>query len=198
MGPEASVILGTRLDASQRETLDEMIRSVSTRRAAGQFFVRTTAAVGGSYEREPWEEDWPFEVSVAERADESTDEVDRFRNLIEDAFGVRPGDSIRLSAWRNGDGPHRILGELCLAFAERFGGIISFGGALEPRRYDLYGIEADWADVAPYSDAMLAGMPGKLLAVPYRTARDTDWVSHFGDSTFMRAWLSHPGFHMIK
>src|SRR3954447_25903094 len=114
MGPDASVILGRPLTGRARRELDDMIRSVSTRRTAGQFFVRTTVAVGGSYEREPWEEDWPFEVTVAERAegeeggrlegrggegaDKSTDGVHGLGALSEAAFGFRPGHSIRLSA----------------------------------------------------------------------------------------------------
>ena len=41
-------------------------------------------------------------------------------------------------------------------------------------------------------------MPGKVYEIYYETARKTPWVHHIVDITFLRAWMNHPHFHMIK
>jgi hypothetical protein len=46
--------------------------------------------------------------------------------------------------------------------------------------------------------AFVQGMPGKVYEIYYETARKTQWVYHIVDTTFMRAWLSHPHFYMVK
>jgi hypothetical protein len=46
--------------------------------------------------------------------------------------------------------------------------------------------------------AFVQGMPGKVYEIYYETARETQWVYHIVDTTFLRAWLNHPHFHMIK
>ena len=40
-------------------------------------------------------------------------------------------------------------------------------------------------------------MPGQVFDMYYTVAGDR-WVSHMVDTTFLRAWLQHPNFHMIK
>ncbi|MGF6229414.1 hypothetical protein QFZ27_003369 [Inquilinus ginsengisoli] len=44
----------------------------------------------------------------------------------------------------------------------------------------------------------LIGLPGKVIAIPYELGNGRVWGRHVGDTTFLRAWLGHPDFHMIK
>jgi hypothetical protein len=201
MGPDAAVILPELSDAD-RIALTALIASRATFQSDNQF----TVAVPPAAEEPGPGESLSFEMSVSkvsETLEASDDEVGservrEFRRWFRDEFGFESAAGVDFFAARNLKASHRVLAELCLAVAERFGGIIDFGGALHPRRYDLYSIEADWDTVRPHADKMLAGMPGKLVALPYQTARDTTWVSHYGDAAFLRAWLTHPRFHMIK
>jgi hypothetical protein len=41
-------------------------------------------------------------------------------------------------------------------------------------------------------------MPGRIIEIPYETASGDEWLFHVVDPEFMRAWLTHPDFHMIK
>lgn len=46
--------------------------------------------------------------------------------------------------------------------------------------------------------AYVHGMTGRVYEVYYETGRKTRWVFHIVDTTFLRAWMDHPHFHMIK
>jgi hypothetical protein len=63
-----------------------------------------------------------------------------------------------------------------------------FGPALPPRP------EPSLEEIS----AFVQGMPGKVYEIYYETARKTPWVHHIVDMTFLRAWMSHPHFHMVK
>ena len=41
-------------------------------------------------------------------------------------------------------------------------------------------------------------LPGRVFHMYYITARNTIWIYHLVDPDFLRAWLQHPHFHMIK
>ncbi|SRR6266699_7056702 len=41
-------------------------------------------------------------------------------------------------------------------------------------------------------------MPGKIYEINYETESNGQWVYHIVDTVFMRAWLNHPRFRMIK
>ncbi|GHO68174.1 hypothetical protein KSC_070660 [Ktedonobacter sp. SOSP1-52] len=41
-------------------------------------------------------------------------------------------------------------------------------------------------------------LPGKVYEFPYMTGNNELWVSHIVNTTFLRAWLEHLHFHMIK
>jgi hypothetical protein len=46
--------------------------------------------------------------------------------------------------------------------------------------------------------AFVRPMPGRVFEQYYTVPPDRRWVSHMVDTTFLRAWLQHPHFHMIK
>lgn len=48
-------------------------------------------------------------------------------------------------------------------------------------------------DPADFVQKMKIEVPTKSLPGPWDT-----WVYHIVDTVFMRAWLKHPYFHMIK
>lgn len=93
--------------------------------------------------------------------------------------------------------PGKTLGDL---FKERYSNADSplikisaemeekFGPVLPPRS------EPSLEEIS----AFVQGMPGKVYEIYYETARKTQWVYHIVDTTFMRAWLNHPHFYMIK
>jgi hypothetical protein len=196
MGPDAEVILPRAMTEADRATLTGLIASRATFQSADRFTITAPPSAEGPDSGERLY----FEISISKASgdEDATETTVGFRRWFQDEFGFEPVQGVVFFAARSGEAYHRVLAELCLAVAEEFGGIVSFGGALEPRRYDTYSIEAEWSTVAPYSDAMLAGMPGTLVARPYQTGRDTTWVAHYGDATFLRAWMKHPLFHMIK
>jgi hypothetical protein len=47
---------------------------------------------------------------------------------------------------------------------------------------------------------MVKEMPGTIIGVidPSQIGQPRHWPSHVADATFLRAWLAHPDFHMIK
>jgi Family of unknown function (DUF6368) len=46
--------------------------------------------------------------------------------------------------------------------------------------------------------AYVQAMPGKVYEIYYETESNGRWVYHIVDTAFMRAWLNHPRFRMIK
>ena len=167
-------------------------------REGDEFWVGTTWPIGGSYEGEgrpflvgigtelPWEEDVLTEGG----------ETPAF---YEHPFGLCPDMGVTLCAMSNQPEDHRILGELALAVAERLGGIIDLCGLIVPRKVpfeDWHG--AAWSAMQPEVEAFTAAMPGKAVAIPYMTISEREWASHTVDAEFLRAWLCHPEFHMIK
>jgi hypothetical protein len=63
-----------------------------------------------------------------------------------------------------------------------------FGPLLPPR------VEPSMEEIS----AFVQGMPGKVYEIYYETARKTLWVYHIVDTTFLREWMNHPHFYMIK
>jgi len=85
------------------------------------------------------------------------------------------------------------------AMAERPAGIVDFDGALLPFPLSLSDHSSlSWAAVATRVDAVLGRLPGLLVAATYRVSDQRIWASHFSDAIFLRAWLKHPDFHMVK
>ena len=116
-------------------------------------------------------------------------------------FGFYPADEIHVDARCSDRESHHMLGEFCTLLAERFGGIVNYYGALWPsypgdEAVDV--MEADWREIEPHVSPILAALPGRLIGLTYEPTEGRQWVSHYSDATFARAWLQNPHFHMIK
>ena len=124
-GPTAGVLLQAPLSTSQRDSLEQFLSSLGTRIGDGLHLqILTTVPMGGNYHHAQGR---PFTVELSEPM------IDTFepQRLLQ-AFGFLPEQEIKLDALANQHEDHQILGLLALALAERFGGIIDFGGALFP------------------------------------------------------------------
>lgn len=119
-----------------------------------------------------WINDRPFLIHFSE------DDEDEFSDLdYEDTIGWLPQGSICFSAGCNQPADHFELGQLALDFACIHNGLIDFGGDLGAAALDV---------------------DGKLWELLYEAASGKICVSHIGDTTFMKAWLKHKNFRMIK
>jgi hypothetical protein len=195
-------------DASDQAVLADLLRALGTFvkfPKAFQYEVATTVRIGGTYQGEGR----PFDINwrTGERYPGEEKEFPRRDEIIGRHFGFLPASEIDVSASLGRDQDHRILGELVLYMAQSFGGIVDFGGALMPastwtsdesdRILQVFE-EANWQDVSTSRDRFFRSMPGRIAAIPYQTASGRTWVSHVCDCEFMRAWLQHPDFYMIK
>jgi hypothetical protein len=186
-GPYAEVLLWDPVSEDRARVLRDLVASVTLSGYADPFQVFTTRPIGGSYEGESL----PFDIEPDNLDEEAVDPV-----AVEAAFGRIPRGSVFLSAGMNGTDSHRILAELALAIAERLDGIIDFCGLLAPFRglFDSRTWDETQTDAADH----LAGLPGKVVVIPYETGVGGTWGAHVGDITFLRAWLDHPAFRMVK
>lgn len=118
-------------------------------------------------------------------------------------FDFWPQSEVQLGSHSNQPEDHRNLGELTLELAVRWNGIIDFYGALmaplddEFRELWLRG-HARWSDLAPLTGPLQAKIRGTIITVPYEVYPGIYWVRQIADTTFMRSWLKHPGYYLLK
>jgi len=197
-GPVSSVLLPEPLTGSDHAALRELIDAVSDHDldrppVPDAFWVCDTRPAGGGYTGGGR----PFAVTTGMEPNREPGELPQ----VAAAFGFTPADEICVIAFCNGDEDHRILGELCAWLVERFGGVVDFGGPLWPAvppeaAIDIF--DTDWRQVEPYFRRMVEGMPGRVVGVWYEPQPGRWWVVHVGDAAFLRAWLGHPRFRMVK
>ncbi|MFE0757795.1 DUF6368 family protein [Inquilinus sp. NPDC058860] len=186
-GPTLEILLWEPVSGDRARVLRDLIASVALSADADPLQVFTTRPLGGSYEGPSL----PFLIDPNSLDNESTDPAG-----VEAAFGRIPRDSVFLSAEVGGSSSHRILAELGLAIAERLDGIIAFCGLLLPFQ-GLYDSRT-WDEIQVAAAEYLAGLPGTVAVIPYEMAGGEIWGVHVGDVIFLRAWLGHPDFHLIK
>lgn len=77
--------------------------------------------------------------------------------------------------------PHSPLNALDAEMREKFGPLLAI------RR-------------PPFEDisAFVHSMPGQVYEIYYETASNGRWVFHIVDALFLRAWMNHPHFYMVK
>lgn len=122
--------------------------------------------------------------------------------VLQKHFGITPKREWHCDAGCNQLEDHLILGQLITYLIDTVGGVVDFYGALIPSLPEDMGRRGfwhyDWSDIEPYFEEMIRGMPGKIVSVPYDAGEGRTWVSHYAEVEFMKAWLKHPRFHMVK
>ena len=173
-GPGVSILLPQPFSSLETELIEQTILLISGELSAtDEIPVITTLNVGGSFAAERRTEARPFGMSGSVL---SADERDASAAIAQH-FGVRHQSQIDVYAFCNARVDHQILGEIALYVAlQTPRSLISFGGDLSS--YEQIG--------------------GRLLSVPYETAWGTNAVSSYGDVEFLRFWLLHPSFFMVK
>ncbi len=112
------------------------------------------------------------------------------------SFSRPPAQGLVVGAGCSGSVNHVLLGHLTLALACRLDAMVDFDGLLSsrPSTGEGTGIETALAR----GRALASTLPGTLAEVSYDTGGGGRWYRHVGDVEFLRAWLRHPDFHLIK
>ena len=125
--------------------------------------------------------------------------------------GYFPEHAIVLSAMCNRPIDHRILGQMALHLAERYGCIINLSGPFYPPR-DVAGLplwqqpappreggtDADPLWVDPRIQPFVYRGPGRIFEFRYMAGEDRPWYSNAADVDAFRAALDDPRFRLIK
>ncbi|MFB7252621.1 DUF6368 family protein [Streptomyces nojiriensis] len=109
-------------------------------------------------------------------------------------FSLPPAQGLILAAGCSGQVNHVLLGHLALAVAQRLHATIDFDGLLGYTPGDRAEEAADLARAR----ALVATLPGTVREVSYDTGGGDRWFRHVGDLQFLRAWLQHPDFRLVK
>jgi hypothetical protein len=192
-GPGASILLPAALNPAQVDKLMATLRAISKEVTVGDigvdFWVVDTYPVGGDYKGEGQ----PFIFY----ASEPQLEADQLATVVT-SCGCEVRQELGFTAMCGGEKNHRILGTLILWFAEAFGGLVDFDGAILPLNSGMKYFGSSWNEETESAfKGLTRDMPGKILSLPYETG-DGIWVSHVADCEFLRAWLRHADFHMLK
>ena len=206
MGPEATILLPHEPTDVDRATLRSVLTPLGSLEPETAMelgiFVETTRPIGGRYSGEGrfiqtvWQ--------VGEDFERENLHWPTCKGDVADHFGFAPAADLGLWAGVNRSDNHQVLGELTLHLARTFGGVVDFGGALmHPESWMVFlrGIGRggrDWSELAAPTERMLAALPGRVVAIEYKTSLGGTWVHHVGDVEFLAGWLEHPSFHMIK
>jgi hypothetical protein len=175
-GPTAGVLTREPVKADDA-FLERLVEDIT--QGAGSaldgFQVTTTRTIGGSYDAEVVDGARPFAIQIAE----AQLEADGLAAGFERHFGFRPAAEIVVIAFANRETDHRLLGELTLAIARHYGGIIDFGGAL-----------------GDGSGAALVPMGG--VGLPYVIDSERTATTDMAPPRFLEWWLTQPGFRMVE
>ena len=137
--------------------------------------------------REPHRPAGPMLIEVVGHQDDDAEDA----ACLTRAAGFSPVTEIVLAAAVNGEDDHRLLAELAVATARRYGGLISLDGLLPVPD----GSDAGRAD---RSRALIATLGGRWHEVAYHTAMGEVAAYHVVDADLLTSWLQHPHFRMVK
>lgn len=199
-GPSSSVIFSTTSSPFDWAEIENIISGISENVEGEGFWVTSTTSINGTVLHTNGR---PFGIEKSEiDADYSKEVISTIKNVIE----CTPTISLDIYAMCNSPVDHKILGELSYYLAEKFHGIIDFGGAI----YSYQSLpskmkegmwlweEAHWKDIKPYFDEMVEKIDGNIFTIEYETANHKNWAHHLCDAEFMKNWLQHDSFGMIK
>ena len=201
MGPGSSIILKDALKGTQLDLINNTLDSISDSRKDEDFWVSSTKPIGGNVESDGR----PFIITHDKiTLDNSVYDKGELRQIYK-SIGYKPKYSVSLGAMCNDDVDHKVLGEITLYLARKFGGHINFEGAIFSFKYlpkyrssDWYFFKANWSSIEPYFKKFIKDMPGNIYTIKYKTASEKKWAYHICDVEFLEFWLNCPEFHMIK
>lgn len=129
-----------------------------------------------------WLKQRPFILMVGPEYPGAMSEV--LENGLPELLGWLPEDVVTFAAMCNGEEDHRLLAQLCIDLAEKHAGIVDFGGhlSIDPR-----------ARNHEPGKAVRIENPSGVLGTLFATS-----CSHYGDVAFVRSWLRHADFRMVK
>jgi hypothetical protein len=198
-GPGATVLLPRPFTDADMRDLSKIVSAVSERASGppavvSAFSACDTTSIGGKYvgEGRPFAIELNVDVEKIEMASHASE--------LASAFGVEPEAELVTLAFCSQSSDHQILGEITLALAERFGGVIDYGGALWPLLPPGLRIDdhPDWHEIEPYFERAVSDMPGKVISVVDVLPHVPPWPSHVSDAVFLRAWIEDSRFQMVK
>ena len=175
-GPTASIVCPESFDRlTFRDALNDV---VCVWRETDFCSITDTTNIGGRYRGEAR----PFVGGVRDllTAKDTSCFSDGKILAIEARFGVTCRSEIELAAMCNGDCDHQILAEVVASLAERFKGVVAFGGLLPLGNILPFGLHViSWIDAPNFI--------GK-----------SDYSEHCATADAVRWWLSQPIFRMVQ
>jgi hypothetical protein len=99
------------------------------------------------------------------------------------ALGWVPACELSIAIYCNRRRDHQILAWLCVELAKRLDGMIDLDGPMPIPP------EKMWLD---------CGLRGRAIPVVYAIDESRSAKVHVVDADFLRSWMSHPDFHMVK
>lgn len=149
--------------------------------------------VGLSVGKEPSPEQWEqLSYDPARMEEYGFERADLEALLIQNqqaraVLGYLPEQEIGLYVIGPYPDEYRVLGHLALRLSERYHALIDLGGRLYWRPPNKRWEEVTEEDMDQYAQRL--ALSGRLLRLFGSTVVDAEWL---------RAWLQHPDFHLIK
>jgi len=202
MGPSIRLLLPSESNGVVLQTVNTILPQICSKVQSNgtdrwDFWVNNDSLIGGQYQGEGR----PIYSHFSRLSLEPHERI-----IFQEEFGFTPEWEWHSDAGCNKQEDHQILGQWITWLTNHLGGIVDFYGALLPplpeSMYKGFWLweEASWSDIAPYFEPMVGEIPGKIISIPYLCgeAESRTWVHHVADVEFMKAWLKHPRFHLVK
>ena len=193
-GPCASVFVACAVDALEA-VRHRFLSQVSNSQQDNDFWVSDTTAIGGSHKGEGR----PFCWRQSERQEWEDEPNEYEQRQIGNLLGAPPRSQLSFCAMCNDDCDHRVLGELCISMARELNGIVRFDGLLttcqtveEVRLWRELSAEEHCKRFM----AEVGNGGGRLTA--FGLDPEDSPSCHYGDARFLKHWLGHPKFRMVK
>ena len=173
-GPTSSILLDTIPNEHIWGEIENIIRNISDKVEGNDFWVTSTESINGSVKNTDGR---PFGIEKHKIDSNYYNYSEEEISMIKDYVGFNPKFDLGLYAMCNREIDHKILGELTLYIADKFKGLIDFGGQIS---------------------ILLDEITGEIWEIPYETAGGMTAVYNVADVNFMKNWLSNKNFRMIK
>ncbi len=173
-GPTSSVLLKSIPSDLALGEMKNVIQKISSKVIGNDFWVDDTKPIRGT---QSLLEGKPFRIDEFKIDRYSSNYTQQEIDLIEVHLAFNPKYALEIYAMCNQFIDHRILGELTLYLAEYFQGAIDFGGCILSKTTDF---------------------KGRIYEIPYETSEGNSSFYNVCDIEFMKEWLKHESFRMIK